>query len=102
MLLNKYYVIVLQIKITSLFLKKYVSVTTSRAESTKQGVRERRGVGNTKISVTIPRGVHAARQKHAPCVGLTLKQRSNTTEVGESHWNEVERIDDPDVKHVHR
>ena len=45
MLLNKYYVIVLQIKITSLFLKKYVSVTTSRAESTKQGVRERRGGG---------------------------------------------------------
>ena len=51
----------------------------SRAESTR--VRERRGVGNTKNSVPIPRGVHEARQKHAPCVGKAQKLRSNTTYV---------------------
>ena len=46
-----------------------------------RGVRERRGVGNTKNSVHFPRGVHEARQKHAPCVGSVQKQRSITTDV---------------------
>ena len=57
----------------------------SRAESTKKSggcgiaLRERRGVGNTKFTVQFPRGVHAARQKHAPCVEKSRKLRSNTT-----------------------
>ena len=61
----------------------------SRAGSTKKSggvgitLRERRGVGNTKISVHFPRGVHAARQKHAPCVESVRKWLSITTDKGD-------------------
>ena len=37
------------------------------------------GWGTRKHSVTIPRGVHGARQKHAPCVDLHLNLGSTTT-----------------------
>ena len=84
MLLNKYYVIVTQIKITSL------SFSVSRAGSTQSGgVRERRGVGNTKNSVPFPRGVHAARQKHAPCVECVRNLLSNTTDGVKSNVNRI-------------
>ena len=39
------------------------------------------GWGTRKNSVHFPRGVHAARQKHAPCVGLVRNRPSNTTHV---------------------
>ena len=39
------------------------------------------GVGTRKNSVHFPRGVHAARQKHAPCVGLELDLPSITTQI---------------------
>ena len=69
------FLICCSINITSL-------IQVSRAESTQSGgVREHRGVGNTKISDTIPRGVHAARQKHAPCVGLVRDRRTITTDM---------------------
>ena len=48
----------------------------SRAGSTQSG-----GWGTRKNSGTIPRGVHAARQKHAPCVGLIRNGHSNTTDI---------------------
>ena len=71
----------LQLKITSLF-KKYVSVTTSRAESTQSGgIVNAGGWGTRKNSVPIPRGVHAARQKHAPCVEMLQNLRTITTYV---------------------
>ena len=37
------------------------------------------GVGSTKFSEPFPRGVHAARQKHAPCVEMVRELLSNTT-----------------------
>ena len=54
----------------------------SRAGSTKnQGFVNDVGWGTRKNSVHFPRGVHEARQKHAPCVELIQKQRSITTVI---------------------
>ena len=65
MLLNKYYVIVPQIKITSLFK---VLLRHARGPRIQGGIVNAGGWGTRKNSVPIPRGVHEARQKHAPCV----------------------------------
>ena len=73
----------LLIKITLLLQNKnYVIVQVSRAESTKNSG----GWGIRKNSVTIPRGVHAARQKHAPCVETYPNRRSITTAGWLAGW----------------
>ena len=40
------------------------------------------GWGTTKFSAPIPGGVHAARQKHAPCVDMIPDRGANTTRDG--------------------
>ena len=49
--------------------------------------------GSTKFSAPFPRGVHAARQKHAPCVDMVRKLRYNTTAVHMSRASPANRAD---------
>ena len=60
MLLNKYYVIVHGLKITSLFKKTSVLLRHARGPRIQGGIVNAGGWGTRKNSVPIPRGVHAA------------------------------------------
>ena len=51
----------------------------ARSPRNQGGVLTQGGGEHVKNSVPIPRGVHAARQKHAPCVESVLKLRVITT-----------------------
>ena len=56
-------------------------VTRGVHEKIQGGFVNTGGWGTRKNSVTIPRGVHAARQKHAPCVEMWLNRRAITTYI---------------------